>query len=153
MKNRALIALITIVAAIFGGLALTNLKQELAPSITFPQLAVLTALCQPSWCTARRTCGVRIVRILCKIFFGLCSHRTAQSNRREAAPALAASSECVQQLWIVAFSPSFARSVAVSPHLMASRNSVGVGGGNEAGGVIVEAGIEGRATSVRFSIP
>ena len=42
MKNRALIALITIVAAIFGGLALTNLKQELAPSITFPQLAVLT---------------------------------------------------------------------------------------------------------------
>jgi HAE1 family hydrophobic/amphiphilic exporter-1 len=42
MKNRALIALITIVAAIFGGLALTGLKQELAPSITFPQLAVLT---------------------------------------------------------------------------------------------------------------
>lgn len=42
MKNRALIALITIVAAIFGGLALTSLKQELAPSITFPQLAVLT---------------------------------------------------------------------------------------------------------------
>lgn len=42
MKNRALIALITIVATIFGGLALTNLKQELAPSITFPQLAVLT---------------------------------------------------------------------------------------------------------------
>ena len=29
MKNRALIALITIVAAIFGGLALTSLKQEL----------------------------------------------------------------------------------------------------------------------------
>ena len=42
MKNRALIALVTIVAAIFGGLALTSLKQELAPSITFPQLAVLT---------------------------------------------------------------------------------------------------------------
>jgi HAE1 family hydrophobic/amphiphilic exporter-1 len=42
MKNRALIALITIVAAIFGGIALTSLKQELAPSIQFPQLAILT---------------------------------------------------------------------------------------------------------------
>ena len=40
MKNRARIALITIVAAIFGGLALGNLKQELIPSITFPQLVV-----------------------------------------------------------------------------------------------------------------
>nr|WP_249776568.1 efflux RND transporter permease subunit [Leifsonia sp. C5G2] len=43
MKNRALIALITIVAAFFGGLALTNLKQELAPSISFPQLVVLSS--------------------------------------------------------------------------------------------------------------
>ncbi len=43
MKNRALIALVTIVAAVFGGLALTNLKQELAPSISFPQLAVFTS--------------------------------------------------------------------------------------------------------------
>ncbi|HEV7565688.1 MAG TPA: efflux RND transporter permease subunit [Microbacteriaceae bacterium] len=42
MKNRALIALITVVAAIFGGIALTSLKQELAPSIQFPQLAILT---------------------------------------------------------------------------------------------------------------
>ena len=42
LKNRALIALITIVAAIFGGLALTNLKQELIPSIEFPQLSVVT---------------------------------------------------------------------------------------------------------------
>ncbi|WP_157487702.1 efflux RND transporter permease subunit [Leifsonia sp. Root112D2] len=42
MKNRALIALITIVVAVFGGLALTNLKQELAPSIQFPQLAIVT---------------------------------------------------------------------------------------------------------------
>src|ERR1700712_4964601 len=41
MKNRALIALITIVGAGFGGLALTNLKQELAPSIQFPQLAIV----------------------------------------------------------------------------------------------------------------
>ncbi|MCS5713940.1 efflux RND transporter permease subunit [Herbiconiux sp. CPCC 205716] len=42
MKNRALIALVTIVVAVFGGLALTSLKQELIPSIQFPQLAVLT---------------------------------------------------------------------------------------------------------------
>jgi HAE1 family hydrophobic/amphiphilic exporter-1 len=42
MRNRALIALITVIVAVFGGLALTNLKQELAPSIQFPQLAVLS---------------------------------------------------------------------------------------------------------------
>jgi multidrug efflux pump subunit AcrB len=42
LKNRALIALITIVAAVFGGLALTSLKQELIPSIEFPQLAIVT---------------------------------------------------------------------------------------------------------------
>ncbi|MBD3941273.1 efflux RND transporter permease subunit [Microbacterium sp. NEAU-LLC] len=42
LKNRALIALITIVAAIFGGLALTNLKQELIPSIEFPALIVVS---------------------------------------------------------------------------------------------------------------
>lgn len=43
MKNRALIALITIVAAIFGGIALTSLKQELIPSISFPELAIVTS--------------------------------------------------------------------------------------------------------------
>ncbi|WP_295013419.1 efflux RND transporter permease subunit [uncultured Microbacterium sp.] len=43
LRNRALIALITIVAAVFGGLALTNLKQELIPSIEFPQLAVVAS--------------------------------------------------------------------------------------------------------------
>ena len=42
LKNRALIALITIVAAVFGGLALTNLKQELIPSIEFPGLIVVS---------------------------------------------------------------------------------------------------------------
>jgi HAE1 family hydrophobic/amphiphilic exporter-1 len=42
LKNRALIALVTIVVAIFGGLALVNLKQELIPSIEFPQLSILT---------------------------------------------------------------------------------------------------------------
>ncbi|MEI5584055.1 MULTISPECIES: efflux RND transporter permease subunit [unclassified Agromyces] len=43
MRNRALIALVTIVVAIFGGIALTNLKQELAPSIQLPQLSIITA--------------------------------------------------------------------------------------------------------------
>jgi multidrug efflux pump subunit AcrB len=42
LKNRALIALITVVVAIFGGLALTSLKQELIPSIEFPQLVVVS---------------------------------------------------------------------------------------------------------------
>ncbi|MFS0734277.1 efflux RND transporter permease subunit [Microbacterium sp. 1P10UB] len=42
LRNRALIALITIVAAIFGGIALTSLKQELIPSIEFPQLAIVS---------------------------------------------------------------------------------------------------------------
>ena len=43
LKNRALIALITIVAAVFGGLALTSLKQELIPSIELPSSSVVTA--------------------------------------------------------------------------------------------------------------
>lgn len=43
MKNRALIALVTVVIAVFGAVALTGLKQELAPSISFPQLAVVTS--------------------------------------------------------------------------------------------------------------
>ena len=42
MKNRALIALITIVVAVFGVVALGGLKQELTPNVQFPQLAVLT---------------------------------------------------------------------------------------------------------------
>ncbi|MES2866917.1 efflux RND transporter permease subunit [Microbacterium profundi] len=42
LRNRALIALITIVAAVFGGLALTNLKQELIPSLELPSLIVMT---------------------------------------------------------------------------------------------------------------
>ncbi|WP_217178608.1 efflux RND transporter permease subunit [Streptomyces sp. AC495_CC817] len=42
LKNRALIALITIVAAVFGGLALTNLKQELIPSLELPALVVMS---------------------------------------------------------------------------------------------------------------
>ncbi|ARC58125.1 Swarming motility protein SwrC [Frondihabitans sp. 762G35] len=42
LRNRALIALVTIVVAIFGGYALTALKQELIPDITFPQIAVVS---------------------------------------------------------------------------------------------------------------
>ena len=43
LRNRALIALITIVAAVFGGLALTNLKQELIPSLELPALVVMSS--------------------------------------------------------------------------------------------------------------
>ena len=42
LRNRALIALVTIVIGIFGGIALTSLKQELIPSVTFPRLVVVT---------------------------------------------------------------------------------------------------------------
>ncbi|GAA5154858.1 efflux RND transporter permease subunit [Microbacterium pseudoresistens] len=42
LRNRALIALVTIVAAVFGGIALTNLKQELIPSLELPALMVMT---------------------------------------------------------------------------------------------------------------
>jgi HAE1 family hydrophobic/amphiphilic exporter-1 len=42
LRNRALIALVTIVAAFFGVLATTGLRQELIPSITLPQLAVVS---------------------------------------------------------------------------------------------------------------
>ncbi len=40
LKNRALIALITICAAIVGGVSLTNLKQELIPTMELPALIV-----------------------------------------------------------------------------------------------------------------
>ena len=43
MKNRALIALVTVVVAIFGVISLSSLKQELAPSIEFPQLSIVTS--------------------------------------------------------------------------------------------------------------
>lgn len=42
LGNRALIALVTIVAALFGSLALTSLKQELIPSIEFPTLVIVS---------------------------------------------------------------------------------------------------------------
>ena len=43
LRNRALIALVTIVIGVFGGIALTSLKQELIPSVTFPQLVIVTS--------------------------------------------------------------------------------------------------------------
>jgi len=42
LRNRALIALVTVVAAIFGGVALTSLKQELIPSLSLPQIFIVT---------------------------------------------------------------------------------------------------------------
>ncbi|QOD94970.1 efflux RND transporter permease subunit [Chryseoglobus sp. 28M-23] len=42
LRNRALIALVTIVVGVFGGIALTSLKQELIPSVSFPQVIVIT---------------------------------------------------------------------------------------------------------------
>jgi HAE1 family hydrophobic/amphiphilic exporter-1 len=42
LRNRALIALVTIVVGIFGGVALTTLKQELIPSLSLPQLFIVT---------------------------------------------------------------------------------------------------------------
>jgi HAE1 family hydrophobic/amphiphilic exporter-1 len=42
LKNRALIALVTVVVAIFGGISMSLLKLELIPSISFPQLVVVT---------------------------------------------------------------------------------------------------------------
>ena len=42
LRNRALIALVTIVIAVFGGISLTMLKQELIPSLTFPRLFIIT---------------------------------------------------------------------------------------------------------------
>ncbi|OII04132.1 efflux RND transporter permease subunit [Curtobacterium sp. MCBA15_008] len=43
LRNRALIALVTIVVAVFGSIALTSLKQELIPSVQFPQVAIVSA--------------------------------------------------------------------------------------------------------------
>jgi len=42
LRNRALIALVTIVVGVFGGIALTSLKQELIPSLSLPQIFVVT---------------------------------------------------------------------------------------------------------------
>src|SRR6185312_5506095 len=44
LRNRALIALITIFAMVFGVITLGSLKQELIPSIEFPQITVISAM-------------------------------------------------------------------------------------------------------------
>ena len=44
LANRALIALITIFASVFGVITMSSLKQELIPSIEFPQITVLSAM-------------------------------------------------------------------------------------------------------------
>ncbi|MFQ4147375.1 efflux RND transporter permease subunit [Arthrobacter sp. LAPM80] len=44
LGNRALIALITIFAVVFGVITLGSLKQELIPSIEFPQITVVSAM-------------------------------------------------------------------------------------------------------------
>lgn len=43
LKNRALIALITVFSAIFGLISMGSLKQELIPSLEFPQIAVMAS--------------------------------------------------------------------------------------------------------------
>lgn len=43
LSNRALIALITILASVFGVITLGSLKQELIPSLEFPQITVLSS--------------------------------------------------------------------------------------------------------------
>ncbi|MBG6054980.1 HAE1 family hydrophobic/amphiphilic exporter-1 [Salinibacterium sp. CAN_S4] len=42
LRNRALIALVTIVIGVFGGISLTSLKQELIPSLSLPQIFIIT---------------------------------------------------------------------------------------------------------------
>jgi HAE1 family hydrophobic/amphiphilic exporter-1 len=42
LRNRALIALITIVVAVFGGISLTLFKQELIPSLSLPSVYIVT---------------------------------------------------------------------------------------------------------------
>ncbi|WP_426996169.1 efflux RND transporter permease subunit [Pseudarthrobacter sp. N5] len=44
LANRALIALITVFAGVFGAITMSSLKQELIPSIEFPQITVISAL-------------------------------------------------------------------------------------------------------------
>ncbi len=43
LQNRALIALVTIVASVFGLIGVSSLKQELMPSVQFPAIAVVSS--------------------------------------------------------------------------------------------------------------
>ena len=42
LRNRALIALVTLCAAVFGIIGTSSLKQELFPSISLPNLTVIS---------------------------------------------------------------------------------------------------------------
>jgi HAE1 family hydrophobic/amphiphilic exporter-1 len=44
LANRALIALITVFASVFGVITMSSLKQELIPSVEFPQITVVTSM-------------------------------------------------------------------------------------------------------------
>ncbi|HSN36955.1 MAG TPA: efflux RND transporter permease subunit [Arthrobacter sp.] len=44
LANRALIALVTVFASVFGVITMSSLKQELIPSIEFPQITVLSSM-------------------------------------------------------------------------------------------------------------
>lgn len=44
LANRALIALITVIVAVFGVITMGSLKQELIPSLEFPRVTVVTAM-------------------------------------------------------------------------------------------------------------
>ncbi|MDQ0820423.1 multidrug efflux pump subunit AcrB [Arthrobacter sp. V1I7] len=44
LANRALIALVTVFASVFGVITMTSLKQELIPSVEFPQITVITSM-------------------------------------------------------------------------------------------------------------
>ena len=43
LRNRSLIALLTVVIAVFGGIALTAFKQELIPSLSLPSVYIVTS--------------------------------------------------------------------------------------------------------------
>ncbi len=44
LANRALIALVTVFASVFGVITMSSLKQELIPSIEFPQITVISSM-------------------------------------------------------------------------------------------------------------
>jgi HAE1 family hydrophobic/amphiphilic exporter-1 len=44
LANRALIALVTVFASVFGVITMSSLKQELIPSIEFPRITVITSM-------------------------------------------------------------------------------------------------------------
>ncbi len=44
LANRALIALVTVLASAFGVITMSSLKQELIPSVEFPQITVISAM-------------------------------------------------------------------------------------------------------------